>query len=144
MALNSNRKTIGGFALGMAGLAFVAALAAFIYSFHFVRTAIRTDGRVVQLQSDQDDPTSFHTVFTFRDVHGQEQTLTSALASSPPEYNVGDTIQVLYQADSPRDAKVSNFFSLWGITFIAAVLGMLTLAFGMIILKWPGAKNHYE
>lgn len=135
--LNMNREGVGLTVIGVASMALVAALGAFIYSLSFVRTAARADGHVVQLQKDESDPTSFHTVFTFRDSRGTEHTVRSALASSPPEYKVGDSVVVLYDTNSPADAKIRNFFSLWGMTFITALLGLLGLPVGIIISKWP-------
>jgi hypothetical protein len=123
--------------IGVASMALVAALGAFIYSLSFVRSAAQTDGHVVQLRKDESDPTSFHTVFTFRDSQGTEHTVTSALASSPPEYHVGDSVAVLYHTGSPENAKIRNFFSVWGLTFIATLLGLIALPIGVSVLKWP-------
>jgi len=142
--LNVNREGIGLTTIGVAGLALVAALGAFIYSLNFVRTASQAGGQVVQLQKDESDPSSFHTVFTFRDSRGAEHTVKSALASSPPEYKLGDAVVVLYDINSPAQAKIRNFFSIWGLAFIAALLGLVALPTGIVILKWPDINARFR
>jgi hypothetical protein len=136
--LNINREGMGLTVIGVASMALVTALGAFIYSLNFVRTATLADGHVVQLQKDESDPSSFHTVFTFRDSQGTEHTVESALASSPPPYKIVEVVVVLYNANSPADAKIRNFFSIWGLAFITATLGLVALPTGIVILKWPG------
>jgi hypothetical protein len=142
--LNMNREGMGLTIVGVASLALVAALGAFIYSLSFVRTAARADGHVVQLEKDESNPTTFHTVFAFRDTLGAGHTVRSALASAPPEYQVGDSVVVLYDPRSPADAKIRNFFSLWGIVFIATLLGVLALPIGIMILKWPRIVGRFK
>ena len=130
--------------VGVASLALVAALGAFIYTLRFVRTAAQANGHVVQLQKDESDPASFHTVFAFRDSQGTEHTVRSDLASAPPEYQVVDSVVVLYDNRSPADAKIRNFFSLWGIAFITALSGLFALPIGIIILKWPHIVSRFK
>jgi hypothetical protein len=68
---------------------------------------------------------------------------TDSLATNPPAYNVGETVNVLYLEEDPYDAKIESFMSLWFSTMFFGGLGAIFLAVGtgMIVRSRPGAAH---
>ncbi len=63
--------------------------------------------------------------FTSR--NGEPVSFVSSTGSSPPGYSVGQKVEVLYRPTNPRDARINDYFTLWGG---ATVLGGMGLIFG--------------
>ena len=66
------------------------------------------DGQVVDLEvvgGSPDEPT-FITRVQFRDGHGQVHQIRSSWAQSPAPYQLGETVQVSYEADNQAGAEI--------------------------------------
>ena len=133
------RKFMGGFIITGGSICLLIAFTSILYFWHFVRTASHADGKVIRMieQKDKDDSTMYFPVFTFRDAEGSEHTIHSSSGSFPPDYEVGDTVPVLYSPTSPTNAKINSFFSIWGISLITGVLGGIYMPAGFVVLFWP-------
>jgi len=95
----------------------------------FLTEAELTDGVVIDLvASRSSDSVTYSPVVQFETYSGQVVDLHSSTGSNPPSYEVGEIVLVYYRPDTPSDARVDSFFSLWGATLILGVLGAL-LAF---------------
>jgi hypothetical protein len=51
---------------------------------------------------------------------------TGSVGSSPPAFDIGEAVAVLYDRSDPRDARIDSFFQLW---FAPLILGFLRLVF---------------
>jgi hypothetical protein len=72
------------------------------------RTGCVVDGQVVDLEKvggSSDEP-AIVTRVQFRDGHGQVHEIRSSWASSPPPYELGQTVQVSYEAEDPAGAEI--------------------------------------
>jgi len=100
--------------------------AAFIYRSTdlFLAEAIKTEGTVVELvQSQSDDSTIYRPVVQFTSQNGQEIEFVSSSGSNPPSYSRGEKIEILYHSKDPQNAKINDFFSLWGGPVILGGIG---------------------
>ena len=140
------RKTIGVVLICCGSICLVISLASFLYFWHFVHTAARTDGKIVRMleNRDKDGNTAFFPVFSFHDTHGVEHTIHSSSGSFPPAYEVGDTVPVLYISTDPTNAKIDSFFSVWGISLITGIVGGIDLPAGLIVWFWPAIIERFK
>ena len=139
MIRRPTREFIAGVMIFGASICTVIALASLAYCWHFVRTATRGTGRITQLveSKDKDGDTLYTPVFVFRDAAGIEHTVYSSIASYPPSHQVGDSVFVLYSPQSPQDAKIDSFFSLWGLPAITGGLAGFYMPLGLLLRFWP-------
>ena len=111
-------------------------------SFHFyvstssyLKSAKSVEGTVIKLLPIEDDEnnTTYAPVFEFKDQAGQSHVIESSLGRNPPAFEKGQKVEVLYDPASPQNAKLNEFFSLWGVAVIVGFIGMLSLIFGLIL-----------
>ena len=133
-----SRKYIAGMMIGGGSICALIALVSVLVSWHFVRSAARANGRVIQMvERDGEHGKLYAPVFIFRDSSGVEHTVHSVTASDPPEHRVGDSVGVLYSPQNPQGAKTDRFFSLWGLPFVTGLLAAFYLPLGLLVWYWP-------
>jgi hypothetical protein len=100
----------------------------------FLEDAVSAQGVVLDLVG-RSGSTSSGTSYTyaprvrFVTAAGRTVTFVSSTSSNPPDYQVGETVEVLYPADAPERARLDGWFSLWGA---AAILGGMGSVFSGI------------
>jgi hypothetical protein len=74
---------------------------------------------------------------------GQRIEFYDSVATSPPAYHVGETVNVLYLESDPDDARIESFTSLWLAPMFFGGIGTILLALGakMILGSRPGANS---
>ena len=108
----------------------VAAVGSFQSTQGFIASADVTTGVVVDLErresrdSDGNRSVTYYPVVQYRLPSGGTRQFRSSTGSNPPSYRQGQEVEVLYQPDNPRDARINGFFSLWGMTMILSVMGV--------------------
>jgi hypothetical protein len=109
----------------------------------FVQRAARTHGKVVgyDVRTERVGKTTglvHYPKFEFEDDRGQKHCVTSTTWNSPPIYSEGDEVNVLYDANNPNDARLTEFRQMWALPVIMTVMGAWTalgfLAYGF----WSG------
>jgi hypothetical protein len=101
----------------------------------FIKAAASAQGTVVELIPVRSDgSTTYKPLVRFTTAKGGAIEFSSSSSSNPPGYEVGETVEVYYLEGSPRDAKVSGFFSLWGGAVIVGGMGLVFFAIGGGIL----------
>ncbi|MEB3262961.1 MAG: DUF3592 domain-containing protein [Synechococcus sp.] len=106
----------------------------------FLSEAIPAPGTVVDLVAHRSsDSTTYRPAVDFTSRNGEPVSFVSSTGSSPPSYSVGQRVEVLYRPTNPRDARINDFFSLWGgatvlggMGFIFAGVGVATMV-GMVL-----------
>jgi Protein of unknown function (DUF3592) len=119
----------------------------------FVRRAVRAQGTVTALVPRQSTnypntngsissgPTISYTyqpVVRFR-LGAQQLQFSDSVATNPPAYHVGETVNVLYLESDPYNARIESFTSLWFLPMIFGGIGTIFLAVGarMILSSRP-------
>jgi hypothetical protein len=106
-----------------------------VYSWRFLSTAARADGKVIRLDERAG---MYYPVYTFADAQGMNQTGYSRIGSSPPLYAMGDTIKVLYQPANPARTMVHDFWNMWGFPIGFGAFGAISLSGslgGMLVIR---------
>ncbi|MFE0251879.1 DUF3592 domain-containing protein [Streptomyces sp. NPDC059010] len=113
-------------------------------SVSFLTDAKRAPGTVVELEWQKDDsgtsrkgrgndePVAYPVV-EFASADGTKRTFRSSTGSNPPSYEEGERVEVLYRADSPEDARINGFASLWLLPLIFGGIGLVITGVGTAI-----------
>ena len=97
----------------------------------FVRTAGKADGTVIENVGRA----SGHPRVLFH-ADGRDFVFVSAVGSSPPSFQVNDTVRVFYDPKNPAEAKIDSFGELWMTPSIVACLGVVLGAIGAGQFLW--------
>lgn len=114
-------------------------------SVSFLANAERAQGTVVALEWRNDDhdgasrkrrvndgPVAYPVV-EFTSAGGTQREFQGSTGSSPPSYEVGERVEVLYRPDSPEDARINGFASLWLLPLVFGGIGLLFAGIGTIV-----------
>ncbi len=112
-------------------------------SVSFLADAERAPGTVVALEWKTDhssasrknrvkDKPMAYPVVEFTSADETPRKFRDSTGSNPPSYEVGEGIEVLYRADSPEDARINGFASLWLLPLIFGGIGLLTAGIGTV------------
>ncbi|MFF2847118.1 DUF3592 domain-containing protein [Streptomyces sp. NPDC058001] len=113
-------------------------------SISFLADAERAPGTVVALEWRSDhsgvsrknrasDKPAAYPVVEFTSTDGTPRTFRSSTGSNPPAYEEGERVEVLYRADSPEDARINGFASLWLLPLIFGGIGLVIAGIGTAI-----------
>ncbi|MGW5100753.1 DUF3592 domain-containing protein [Streptomyces sp. NPDC004100] len=113
-------------------------------SVSFLSRAERASGTVVALEWRQSHSSGVsrkrrhsgpaaYPVVSFTSKDGERHTFKSSTGSNPPAYEEGERVEVLYRADSPEDARIDGFLSLWLLPVIFGGIGALFAGIGTVI-----------
>lgn len=130
--------------IAFGGLFLVIGLVLAGQSVSFLTDAKRAPGTVVALEWRHDssstsrkkrgnDEPAAYPVVEFTPADGTARTFRSSTGSNPPSYDEGDQVEVLYRADSPDDARINGFASLWLLPLIFGGIGLLIAGIGTVV-----------
>lgn len=99
----------------------------------FMRTAIKANGAIVDLvRVGYGHDVTYAPVFRFTAADGRSYTIKSRASTNPPEFTVGQTVQILYRPNDPAHARLSTTGQLWLLPMILG-LGGLIFSFGYLL-----------
>jgi len=129
----------GTICIAIGGLFLLVGLAASVYMWHFTRMALHTSGTVVDLlqRKDKDGDVTYAPTFIFKDKNGGQHTVTSSTSESPPEFHIGDNVQVLYLGNDPQTARIDTFGETWELPSAAGICGGVVFVVGWVLFWWP-------
>ncbi|MFJ9821342.1 DUF3592 domain-containing protein [Streptomyces sp. NPDC101151] len=133
--------TFGAIAFGALFLVIGLILAG--VSVSFLADAERARGTVVALEWRNDhsgvgrekrvkDKPVAYPVVKFTPADGTPRTFRDSTGSNPPAYEEGEQVEVLYRADSPEDARINGFASLWLLPLIFGGIGLVIAGIGTV------------
>ena len=101
----------------------------------FQRTAVTTTGTVIDLERrSSDDGSTYAPVVEWRDPAGTRHEFVGGVASSPPHYDVGETVAVAYQAGRPGAARVNSFTERGIMPLAFGGMGSIFAAIGLTLV----------
>jgi hypothetical protein len=120
-----------------------------VSAFLFLRTARRTDARVIELvaqvmqrpSTPRERPvkivmqTNYAPVFVFRDESGATHTVRSEFAGARSTWRVGQTVPVLYSPRYPENAKLDTFLAIWGMPASIGFVGVIFTSIGLVVRR---------
>lgn len=128
------------------GVAALMLLITGIASFRNIQKTSREEsapGRVVDMvkysEYAQDDRSrlvgeTYYPVVKFVALDGKQRSVQLNEGSSPPSYEVGDEVVVLYEQDHPLDARIKSFASSAGMWILPTITGILGIGFLVAVL----------
>ncbi|MEU0842192.1 DUF3592 domain-containing protein [Streptomyces sp. NPDC005962] len=72
-------------------------------------------------------------VVEFASAGGTPRTFRSSTGANPPSYEEGERVEVLYRADSPQDARIDGFASLWLMPLVFGGIGLVIAGIGTTV-----------
>ncbi|MFJ3226089.1 DUF3592 domain-containing protein [Streptomyces sp. NPDC086783] len=113
-------------------------------SVSFLADAERTSGTVTALEWRRDHDSGTRTkrmsdrrvaypVVEFVSADGTTHRFRDHTGSNPPSYEEGERVGVLYRADSPEDARIDGFASLWLLPLVFGGIGLLFAGVGTAV-----------
>ena len=134
------RSGVAKIVVGLGCAVLLGALISLVHTWRFTRVAQRAVGEVVAMRGTTDTENggiSYAPTFRFQDAGGSQHTVSSTLYSSPPEFQLGDRVQVLYRSDDPGVARIDSYWQVWGLASVLGILGAVTSVGGLAVLNWP-------
>jgi hypothetical protein len=116
-------------AVGILMLAICLGIATFNYS--FIKDSEKTTGVVIGLDGGLRRQ-GYAPVVQYSDLNQTVHTYYHSVFSRPPQYQIGDVVDIYYLKDEPSNASMG--YSLLGIA-VTGGLGVLFLFFGFIFQK---------
>lgn len=125
------RALIGG-GIGLS----VVAIGLTIHTTLYLRTAQSASGTVIQLRTmTNDDGVFYAPVFSFVAPDGRTYTIASNTGSNPPDFKIGERVNVLYEKSNPGNAKINSLGQLWLIEIVFGITGPVLALAGLVVLR---------
>lgn len=128
-------------------LAFLAWGVAHAYSsWQLVSTGRTATGVVVALsESRHEGDITYSPVVEFT-VNGKTISFESGNSSNPPTHKVGDPVEVIYDPESPQDARIHSFYELWlfPILIIPSMLITMLIINGVFVISLLRGKPAFD
>ena len=100
----------------------------------FERQGIQTQGEVTSLaQSCDEDGCTYSPVVRFKTQSGETVSFESSYSSSPPAYNVGESVEVIYSPENPEKAVIRGEGQVFRIIFMS--VGGIVIIIGLGIFS---------
>ncbi len=138
---------LGWGATGVGTVMLFIALGTGLYNWHFIRVARTATGIVTEMRTSQGhdgNDLTYAPVFRFTDDSGQGHTVASTLYQSPPAFQVGDSVPVLYVPANPQSARINTFGQIWFIPIFLGIFGTIWVLIGQIVLRWPQIRAWFR
>lgn len=129
------------------GLGLLVSAGTFLSDLHFAQEARPATGTVTEIRSlpnPQNRETTYTPTFRFADETGQAHTVASSLYQSPPAFQVGDRVPVLYLPANPQSARINTFSQMWLLPLLFGILGGVSVVIGQIVLRWPQIRARFQ
>ncbi len=107
-------------------------------SLSLIKNGYKATAIVIDLQNILSNNTSDLTpIFKFTTTTGQEIIFKGFGASSPPAFNIGEKVNIIYNPDNPNEAKVLTYFGVFGLTIILTALSipMIVISAGYFLTQ---------
>lgn len=106
----------------------------------FVSKAQQTQGTIVDMVLSRGSSSSstnasytYAPVFEFRAISGQMIRVQESVSSNPPQFQVGETVEVLYDPEDPQNARINKWSNLYLFPTLFGVIGLLITAIGVAV-----------
>jgi hypothetical protein len=129
----------GGLVLSAIGIGFGVYNAVFLYR-SFAATG--TIESLVPVFDQQSGATNYAPVFTFKTPDGHSYAVKADVASNPPGFTMGQTVNVLYLRSDPTTAKLDSFMQLWFMAIILVAVGISLSGMGYLFLRYKRTSQH--
>jgi hypothetical protein len=60
--------------------------------------------------------------------------ITSSVGANPPDYKIGDEVDVRFLPKNPRTGRINSFWAIWALPLICCAAGVLLLSLAFFLL----------
>ena len=111
----------------------------FSTSISFIKTGTRTIATVEELvkESGGKGKSTYRPIFRFTTITGKEIYYPYKVASSPPDWAVGEKATIVYKVADPENPMVLTYFGAfgWAIILLAIAIALLIIGGGYYIFE---------
>ena len=94
--------------------------------------ALRAAGIVTALEGlPRRYGTAYAPTFQFATPDGKLWTVEAKSGTSPAAYRIGETVEVLYDPESPMGARINGFAGMWLMPSVLLAAGIVVFAIGL-------------
>ncbi len=122
---------------------FMGLVLAYVAVQHYQKTqkllmdGIKTTAVVINLSTNQSsDGDTYTPIFEFKDRSNTIQTYKSPISSSPPAYQVGDKVKIIYDRNDSANVKTVTFWGLYRVSIILMMIASPLLVIGASYLLY--------
>ena len=146
MNLSYLRSLVHALCLIAAGICLITGCVSYFRNAAFARGALRVQGKVVRVEEQRghDGEITFLSVFEIHDAAGAPHTIRDSVASRPASHTVGDSVSVLFDPAAPDTARLDSFASLWGLSLVMTILGVVALFFSLALFIGTAIHRHMQ
>ena len=102
----------------------------------FLKTAITTEGEVIELGRHQSGQSSrgiyYYPVVRYKTSNGNFAEFISNTGSNPPDHTVGEKVTIVYNPQAPQKAVIKDFIDIWLLPIILFFLGVVFSSLGFL------------
>lgn len=141
MAKGKNGARVFRLIFRLMGLIFLVAGAILTFlAYDFMNNALPATGRVTSVEViTGDDSVSYKPTIRYVDWEGRKQIGQTFISSSSYNFDVGESVDILYDIREPESLRVDTWFATWGLGLIflgASVIPFIIASvFGRVIGK---------
>ena len=126
--------------LGIAGLIFGALFWIPAAAFYFGSAV--TVGRVIEVVPQQgENSTAYHPKVAFEAAGAHTETVTGSIGRDESVYHVGQVMRVRYRPERPTEARVDDFFSIWGIPVFIQGICLAHIVLWSLVLRFMRKRS---
>jgi hypothetical protein len=129
------KRVIATFVLfGVIGIGMcIASIHILIQQKQFIKQAVHASGTVIELvQKKSDDGYTYAPKVIFTTENEEKIIFTSHTSSNPPSFHKEEQVEVLYKKDTPAQAKINAFSTLYMIPLVLGSMGFIFALIGII------------
>ncbi len=104
------------------------------------------EGVVIEMDASTSDGSTTYSPFVEYQVDGQTYTFDGGISSNPPQYRVGDLVNVRYDSSDPSRAQIDKWSERWlmPVILIPAMCFTAILVNGIAFLSWRKGHGAFE
>ncbi len=102
----------------------------------FINEAQETKGTVIRMLSKRGSKggTIYAPVFQFRTIDGRTIEVEESLYSKPPQFQEGQSVDILYDPQNPEKARVKKWMNLYFVPVVLGGMGGVFAGMGIVSL----------
>lgn len=130
-------QTAGLIVMGVGIGCLVGCPIALVRTKRFLARARETHGTVVALEesrSTSGNGTAYYPVIHYQTHEGSQHEVTATVGGNPPDFQVGDSVAVLYDPENPETMRLDASLHIWFPSILLGVFGVIftLMGYGMM------------
>ena len=143
MAKNNNGARVFRTVFRVMGLLFLVAGAILTFlAYDFMNNALPATGRVTSVEVVRgDDSVSYKPTLRYVDWEGRKQSGQTFISSSNYNFDVGESVDILYDIRKPESLRVDTWIATWGFGLIFLAASVIPFIVASFIGGFVGRKG---